>query len=181
MPTYEERLVWGIGDGSGIAAHKLDGFTLWGLNCWENWMPLARSAMYAQGINVHIAVWPGSLENTYDIARFIAKESRSFVISASSILFTKNISDELPHASLIKSKMKSMPAGGGSCIAAPDGSWIIEPVCEKEAFITAELDLSSVLRERQNFDPSGHYSRPDILSLNINCTRQSVLYETPMI
>jgi len=68
-PTYEERLVWSPGDGHGLQAHKLGAFTLGGLNCWENWMPLSRVALYGQGANVHVSVWPGSVRNTKDITR----------------------------------------------------------------------------------------------------------------
>ena len=77
MPTYEERLVWSPGDGAGLVAHDLHEFRVGGLNCWENWMPLARAALYAQGVNLHVAVWPGNLANTEWITRFIARESRS--------------------------------------------------------------------------------------------------------
>ena len=75
QPTYEERLSWAAGDGHGLVVHDLSPFTVGGLNCWENWMPLARTALYGQGENLHIAVWPGSDSNTQDITRFIAKES----------------------------------------------------------------------------------------------------------
>ena len=80
QPTYDERLTWSQGDGNGLRVHKLKEFTLGGLNCWENWMPLPRAALYGQGENIHIAVWPGSDHNTKDITRFIARESRSYVI-----------------------------------------------------------------------------------------------------
>jgi nitrilase len=83
MPTYEERLTWSPGDGHGLRTHRLGAFTVGALNCWENWMPLPRAALYAQGEDLHVAIWPGSVHNTQDITRFIAKESRSFVISVS--------------------------------------------------------------------------------------------------
>ena len=85
MPTYEERLCWGPGDGHGLRVHELGAFTLGSLNCWENWLPLARTALYAQGEDLHVAIWPGSRRNTEDITRFIAQEARSFVVSASSV------------------------------------------------------------------------------------------------
>jgi predicted amidohydrolase len=75
MPTYEERLVWSAGDGHGLRTHKVGAFQVGGLNCWENWMPLARSSLYAQGENLHVAVWPGGIHNTRNITRFIAMES----------------------------------------------------------------------------------------------------------
>ena len=86
QPTYDERLTWAPGDGHGLQVHPLKNFTVGGLNCWENWMPLPRTALYGQGEDLHVAVWPGSDHNTKDITRFIARESRSFVISVSSLM-----------------------------------------------------------------------------------------------
>lgn len=73
MPTHEERLVWGIGDGHGPRTHQVGGMTVGGLICWENWMPLARHALYAQGEDLHVSVWPGSARITGDITRFVAR------------------------------------------------------------------------------------------------------------
>ena len=91
MPTYEERLVWSIGDGYGLRTHPVGAFRAGGLNCWENWMPLARTALYAQGEDLHVAVWPGSVRNTQDITRFIARESRSYVVSVSGLMRREDI------------------------------------------------------------------------------------------
>ncbi|NPD45319.1 carbon-nitrogen hydrolase family protein [Lentimicrobium sp. S6] len=175
QPTFEERLCWSPGDGNGLRVHKLEGFTVGGLNCWENWMPLSRTALYAQGENLHVAVWPGSAQITNDITRFVAKESRSFVISASGLMRKEDFPAETPHLDLILEKAPEMLANGGSCIAGPDGEWIIPPQIGEEQLITAELDLNSVYEERQNFDPSGHYSRPDITQLHVNRGRQALV------
>ena len=86
QPTYDERLIWAPGDGNGLQVHPLKKFTVGGLNCWENWMPLPRTALYGMGEDLHIAVWPGSNHNNKDITRFIARESRSYVISVSSLM-----------------------------------------------------------------------------------------------
>ncbi len=100
MPTYEERLTWAPGDGHGLRVHKLGAFTIDGLNCWENWMPLARASLYAQGEDLHVALWPGGVHNTSDITWFIARESRSYIISASAIMRPKDF--PTPHLILIK-------------------------------------------------------------------------------
>lgn len=175
QPTYEERLTWAAGDGNGLSVHKLKCFTVGGLNCWENWMPLARTALYAQGENVHVAVWPGSEENTKEITRFIAKESRSFVISASSLMKRSDFSEDTPHYETILENSPDVLANGGSCIAGPDGKWIVAPVLNQEELIHAEIDFNRVLEERQNFDPSGHYSRPDVTKLIVDRSRQSIV------
>lgn len=175
QPTYEERLTWSPGDGNGLQVHPLKEFTVGGLNCWENWMPLPRTALYGLGENLHIAVWPGSDRNTVDITRFIARESRSFVISVSGLMEVKDFPQDTPHLEKILEKAPDVLANGGSCIAGPDGEWIVEPVTGKEGLITETLDFNRILEERQNFDVSGHYSRPDVTRLTVNRERQSIL------
>lgn len=175
MPTYEERLSWSIGDGHGLQVHPLEGFTVGGLNCWENWMPLARTSLYAQGENLHVAVWPGNVRNTIDLTRHIALENRMFVLSVSGLMPKIAINTDIPHHDLITQHAPEWLANGGSCLAAPDGTWIIEPIVEQEAVITALIDLNEVRKERQNFDPSGHYSRPDVFELNVNRQRQGLV------
>jgi len=176
QPTYDERLTWAPGDGNGLVTHPLKEFTVGGLNCWENWMPLPRAALYGQGENLHIAVWPGSEHNTKDITRFIARESRSFVISVSSLMTVDDFPKDTPHLETILNKAPKILANGGSCIAGPDGEWIIEPVLNTEGNIYQTLDFNRVLEERQNFDPVGHYSRPDVTKLSVNTERQSTIH-----
>jgi nitrilase len=176
MPTYEERLSWAQGDGNGLRVHTLGAFTLGGLNCWENWMPLVRSSLYAQGEDLHVAVWPGGEHNTKDITRFIAKEARSFVISASSLMRKSDFPDNTPSLEIILDNCPETLANGGSCIAGPDGEWIVPPaVGGEEQLIIATIDHAKVSEERQNFDLAGHYSRPDVTKLILNRDRQSTL------
>ena len=175
VPTYEERLVWAPGDGNGLRVHALEKFKVGGLNCWENWMPLPRAALYAQGEDLHVAIWPGSERNTVDISRFIAKESRSYVISVCGMLQYADLPADIPDRDQIFSPNDAPYGDGGSCIAAPDGTWLLEPQTGKEGLFVAELDHSKVREERQNFDPSGHYSRPDVTRLHINRSRQNIL------
>ena len=175
QPTYDERLTWSPGDGNGLQVHPLKQFTVGGLNCWENWMPLPRTALYGLGENLHIAVWPGSDHNTKDITRFIARESRSYVVSVSSLMSKSDFPKDTPHLKQILEKAPESLANGGSCIAGPNGEWIIEPVVNKEGLIIKTIDFNRVLEERQNFDPVGHYSRPDVTKLIVNRERQSTV------
>ena len=175
QPTYDERLTWAPGDGNGLQVHPLKEFTVVGLNCWENWMPLPRTALYGQGENLHIAVWPGSDHNTKDITRFIARESRSYVVSVSSLMSKTDFPEDTPHIDAILKNAPDTLANGGSCIAGPDGEWIIEPVLHKEGLIIQTIDFNRVLEERQNFDVVGHYSRPDVTKLTVNRERQTTV------
>ena len=173
MPTYEERLVWGIGDGHGLRTHPLGPFTIGGLNCWENWLPLPRAALYAQGEDLHVAIWPGSQRNTEDITRFIAREGRCYVVSVSGLMRRQDIPDGLPEVDLLRDTADDVMADGGSCIAAPTGEWVLEPETGAESLRIAELDHRIVLEERQSLDVAGHYSRPDVTRLLVDRRRQS--------
>jgi len=173
-PTYEERLVWSPGDGHGLRTHKLGSFTVGGLNCWENWMPLSRAALYAQGEDLHIACWPGSIRNTHDITAMMAKEGRSFAVSVSTLMRRQDVPDHIPFAEKLSDVFPEVLADGGSCVAGPDGEWILPPETHSENLRFADLDPIFVRRERQNFDPAGHYSRPDVTRMIVNRQRQGL-------
>jgi nitrilase len=175
IPTYEERLVWSIGDGNGLRVHSMNAFTVGGLNCWENWNPLVRAALYGQAEDFHVCVFPGGIHNTEDLTRFIAKESRSFVTSVCCLMRKADFPVEALHLDKMMENAPDIFTNGGTCLAAPDGNWIIEPVCNEEKLLTAVIDHRKVREERQNFDSVGHYSRPDVLQLTVNRQRQSVL------
>ncbi|MCH7945740.1 MAG: carbon-nitrogen hydrolase family protein [Armatimonadetes bacterium] len=171
VPTHEERLAWAPGDGHGLVTHAVGEFTVGALNCWENWMPLARQALYEQGEDLHVMLWPGCLRLTHDITPFVAKESRSFVVSSCSIIRASDIPDSVPYRDRMVGE-EELFYDGGSAIAAPDGSWVVEPVVGREELIVADLDYNQVLEERQNFDPAGHYSRPDVLKVVVERGRR---------
>ena len=171
-PTFGERLVWADGDGHGLRAHDYKGWRLGGLNCWENWMPLARTAMYAQGVQLHVAVWPGSSALTRDISRFIAREGRTYVLSVGGLLRAEQIPADFPLREEMLADASDNLSNGGTVIVGPDGHTIEGPVEDEEMIVFADIDLDQVRQERQNFDPTGHYSRPDVLRLNVNRTRR---------
>lgn len=174
-PTYEERLAWSHGDANGLRTHKVGDFTLGALNCFENWMPLARAAMHAQGEDLRVAIWPGCERLTKDITRFAALEGRSYVASVSSIIRPQDLPAGVPLRSEIIGALEAQGEhtfyDGGSCIADPRGEWVIPPVVGEERIVYGEIDHDRVLEERQIFDPSGHYARPELLRLEVDRRR----------
>jgi nitrilase len=170
-PTYEERLVWADGDGKGLKVYPLKDTKVGGLNCWENWLPLARASLHMQGEILHVAVWPGSERNTRDITRFIALEGRSWVISVSGVLrptdFSHLMKEEFPMKDIMESTSKSW-MNGGSTIVNPKGEVVVEPLVDEEGTIYADVDPLMAIQERQNLDISGHYSRFDIFNRPID-------------
>jgi nitrilase len=170
VPTYEERLSWASGDGHGLRVHDVGPFIVGALNCWENWMPLARASLHAQGENLHVAIWPGAERNTRNITPIIAFEARSFVVSAGATAFERDVPAGLPMRDRMCEPGETIK-DGGSCIAGPNGEWIVEPVVGREELIVADLDPATVRAERTTFDMSGHYARPDVLRLSVNRER----------
>ena len=140
----------------------------------ESGDPLARAALYAQGEDLHVAVWPGGLHNTEKITPFVAREARAFVLSVSGLMGRADVAD-VPHRDLILEAFPDVLANGGSCLAGPDGRWVIAPCVGKEMLLVATIDHGRVREERQNFDPAGHYARPDVTRLTLDRRRQSTL------
>ncbi len=166
-PTYEERLVWADGDGLGLKTYPLKDIKVGGLNCWENWLPLARASLHIQGEILHVSVWPGSERNTKDITRFIALEGRSWVVSVSGLLrptdFAHLKEEEFPMKVIMESNSESW-MNGGSVIINPKGETVAGPLIDEEGIIYADIDPLLAIQERQNLDISGHYSRFDIFN-----------------
>src|SRR5665213_314164 len=166
VPTNHERLVWGQGDGRGLTAVETGFGRLGGLICWENYMPLARFALYEAGVEIYIASTADDGDAWQSTLVHIARESRAYVVSPSHFQRASAYPDDFP----LRAELDG--AGtigrGGSAILAPDGSYLAGPPYDEEGILYAELDPSRLLAERPRFDPVGHYNRPDVLKLNVN-------------
>lgn len=172
VPTYTERMVWGNGDASGLRAVDTPAGRVGGLICWEHWMPLARQALHDSGEDIHVAAWPTAHEMLQVASRHYAFEGRCFVVVAGSLLRARDLPAELePHPERVTSP-DQLVMRGGSAIVGPDGQYLVSPVYDAPAILTAELDLSRVREEAMSLDVAGHYSRPDCLSLEITRARR---------
>lgn len=172
LATYDERLAWGHGDGYGLRCHNLDGMNLGGLICWENWMPQARHALYADGEDVHISVWPGNRSLTKDISRFIALEGRVWSVAAGAVMTSEHIPADFPLAGQLATRGPETYFDGGSAVVSPTGEFVIEPVAGEERLIIADLNSAAVREERLLFDATGHYARPDVFSCTVDRRRR---------
>jgi len=166
VPTNHERLVWGQGDGGGLRAFPTELGRLGGLICWENYMPLARFALYESGVEIYIAstaddgaAWQATLVH-------IARESRSFVVAPSHFQRAAAYPDDFPLRALLDGV--DVIGRGGSAVLGPDGAYLAGPLYDEEGVLYAELDPARLWEERQRFDPAGHYHRPDVLQLTVN-------------
>jgi nitrilase len=162
MPTNHERLVWGLGDGGGLETIPTDLGKVGGLICWENLMPLARFALYQDGVEIYLAPTADDSEEWHESIKHIARESRAFVLSCCVFQRASSYPDDVPLA-----EGDEIVGGGGSAILAPDGSYLAGPLWNEEGILYAELDPQLMYRARQRFDPAGHYHRPDVLRLQI--------------
>ena len=167
VPTYTERLVWGAGDGDGLKSVKTNAGRVGALVCWEHWMPLARQAMHVAGEDIHVAVFPTVHEMHQITARQYAFEGRSFVLAVGMIMRAQDFPAEFETAQLSNGDPNRIVLRGGSCIVAPDGSFVARPIFDCEKIITAELDLTMIDREKMTLDVSGHYGRSDVFDFKV--------------
>ena len=165
IPTGAERLVWANGQGPMLTVVDIAGVRVGALICWENYMPLARAAMYQQGIDVLLApTWDNS-EVWVPTLRHIAKEGQIFVVGVTAFLRGSDIPRDLPGADELYGDDSDLLSRGNTTIVAPGGGVIAGPLVGEEGTLSADLDLSRIAAGRRRFDPLGHYSRPDVLSL----------------
>jgi len=163
VPTNHERLVWGPGDGSGLHAIETPIGRVGGLICWENYMPLARFALYESGVEIYIASTADDGDAWQSTLVHIARESRAFVVAPSHFQRAASYPEDFPLRELLDGV--DVIGRGGSAILGPDGAYLAGPLYGEEGVLLAELDPRRLDEERQRFDPSGHYHRPDVLRL----------------
>jgi len=165
MPTNHERLVWGLGDGRGLGTVDTGFARIGGLICWENYMPLARTAVYEAGVEIYVASTADDSEEWQATLVHIARESRAYVVAPCVYQRASSYPDDFPLHSELEGDDRL--GYGGSAILAPDGSYLAGPVYEEETILYAQLDPEALLGARQRFDPVGHYSRPDVFELSV--------------
>jgi nitrilase len=166
VPTNHERLIWGQGDGRGLYAVETGFGRVGGLICWENYMPLARFALYESGVEIYVASTADDGDAWQATLVHIARESRSYVVSPSAFQRASSYPDDFPLRAELDGA--GVLGRGGSAILAPDGSYLAGPLYDEEGILYAELDPTALLAERQRFDPAGHYHRPDVLRLGVS-------------
>src|SRR5947209_110119 len=166
VPTNHERLIWGQGDGRGLNAVETGFGRVGGLVCWENYMPLARFALYESGVEIYVASTADDSDAWQATLVHIARESRAYVIAPSHFQRSGSYPDDFALRAELDGT--DVLGRGGSSILAPDGSYLAGPLYDEEGVLYAELDPSRLLAERQRFDPVGHYHRPDVLRLGVS-------------
>ena len=173
MPTNPERMVWGFGDGSGLNVVDTPVGKVGTLLCWENYMPLARYALYSQGIEVYIAPTYDSGDGWIGTMQHIAREGRCWVISSGVVLTREDIPADVPDREKLYPDTENWINPGDSVVIAPGGEIVSGPMHEEKGLLFAEIDSAQVAASKRALDVAGHYSRPDVFTLNVNTQPQS--------
>jgi nitrilase len=169
VPTNHERLVWGQGDGRGLRAIATPLGRMGGLICWENYMPLARFALYESGVEIYIASTADDGDAWQATLVHIARESRAFVVAPAHFQRAASYPDDFPLMALLDGH--DVLGRGGSAVLGPDGAYLAGPLYDEEGTLYADLEPSRLAEERQRFDPAGHYHRPELLRLDVTVPR----------
>ena len=164
-PTAAERLVWGEGDGSTLCTFDTEIGKIGGLICWENYMPLARMAMYNKGVEIYLAPTADSRDSWNATMQHIAFEGRCYVIGCNQY-FTKSDFPQHLQAELAQDRPEVL-SRGGSVIVSPLGEVLAGPLYGEEGILTAEVDLDELVRSRMDFEVTGHYSRNYVFKLKV--------------
>ncbi|MBO3696823.1 carbon-nitrogen hydrolase family protein [Roseivirga sp. E12] len=166
-PTAQERLIWGEDDGSTLSTFDTSLGKIGGLICWENYMPLARMAMYQKGVQLYLAPTADNREGWQQTMRHIALEGRCFVLGSNQFVTKDMYPNDLPGIADLEDQPEVM-ANGGSIIVDPLGNVLAGPLWGEEGILTAEIDLDQIIQSKLDFDPIGHYHRPDIFEFKVN-------------
>ncbi len=166
-PTGSERLIWGEGDGSTLTVVDTPFGKLGGLICWENYMPLARMAMYAKGVELYLAPTADARDTWQATMRHIACEGRCFVLGCNQYVTAEMVPEELSALEPLADPA-AFASRGGSVIVSPLGDVMAGPLYDREGILCADLDLAAVARSKLDFDVVGHYARPDIFTLSVD-------------
>jgi nitrilase len=168
MPTNPERMVWGQGDASGLRVVDTPAGRVGALICWESYMPLARYAMYAQGIEVYVTPTYDSGERTVATMQHIAREAGCWVVSCGSAFRGCDIPEGFPGRAELFPNPDEWVNPGDSVVVAPGGKVAAGPLHEEQAILYAEIDLERVGMARRSLDVVGHYARPDLFQLHVD-------------
>jgi nitrilase len=168
MPTNPERMVWGAGDASGLRVINTPVGRIGCLICWENYMPLSRYALYAQGIDIYIALTYDSGDDWLCSMQHIAREAGCWVINSGNLLHATDIPDDLQERATLYPDADEWVNSGDSAIIAPGGQLVVGPLHNEEGILYAEIDIERAAMARRTLDVVGHYSRPDIFTLQVN-------------
>ncbi|BBH21790.1 nitrilase [Paenibacillus baekrokdamisoli] len=174
IPTGAERLLWGQGDGSTLTVIDTPFGRIGGLICWENYMPLARTAMYAKGIDILITPTADARETWQSTIRHIACEGRCFVVSSNQFVTKDSYPTDLYGYDDI-AQDPDVLSRGGSAIVGPLGEYVSNPLFDQEGMLLADLDMSQVTQSRFDFDVVGHYNRPDVFQLIVKEDKQAIV------
>jgi nitrilase len=172
MPTNPERMVWGFGDASGLKAVDTPAGRVGALICWENYMPLARCAMYAQGVDIYVAPTYDSGERWVASMQHIAREGGCWVLGSCSAFQARDLPDTMPGKAAMYPSPDEWINAGDSVIVAPSGKIVAGPLHESRDMVVADIDLAAAGTARRTLDVVGHYARPDLFQLHVN-TRPS--------
>jgi len=167
VPTFNERLIWGAGDGRGLKTVETPVGKIGGLICWEHWMPHARQALHIGGEDIHVALWPSVKEMHQIASRHYAFEGRCFVVAAGSIMRRSDIPQELEMADNETSEENELILNGGSAVIGPDGQYVAGPAFGSEVIILARINLERIREESMVLDVTGHFNRPDIFDFRL--------------
>ncbi|HEY5691447.1 MAG TPA: carbon-nitrogen hydrolase family protein [Cyclobacteriaceae bacterium] len=173
MPTFTEKMLYGMGDGHGLVAVDTEIGRVGGSICWEHWMPLTRQALHDSGEHFHVALWPKVHEMHQVASRHYAFEGRCFVLAAGQILKASDFPKHLELPDNLKSKPGQLTLNGGSCIIGPNGKYLVEPVFDREELIIGDCNLDDAIKERMTLDTSGHYQRNDIFNFEVDKKRRN--------